>query len=48
MTNQTDRTRGSPCSPTLPENIMNLETQTDLDSQRINGERLWALLMELA
>ena len=48
MTNQTDRTRGSPCSPTLPENIMNLETQTDLDSQRINGERLWASLMELA
>ena len=41
-------TPGSPCSPALPENIMNLETQTDLDSQRINGERLWASLMELA
>ena len=27
---------------------MSLETQTDLDSLRINGERLWASLMELA
>ena len=41
-------TPDSLCSPTLPENIMSLETQTDLDSQRINGERLWASLMELA
>ena len=41
-------TPGSPCRPTLPENIMSLETQTNLDSQRINGERLWASLMELA